>query len=454
MVWTTVNELSKVKLSIIISLTVLLAGSINGQPSEEATNITEVEPSEEIRNSAIFYEKEGENTVGGDENDYSVTGSYSGLANAMQEANITYNQLRAEITPEILNDYQPNTLIFTNPRNLNEQEIGLIYNWIIRDGGSVYICSEKSGQEDTQSISQNSGQEDLDTLANLLNMDVTSYLLNDDNNYIRPTIEETGNTSNGSFDVSDSDFAQFTVDSDSLYYDGDARELTEDVETVSFHGASGIDVSGDYSRVVIEGNPSTYSKSGTNYLPGSRPPLYVMTEVGRGKAVVAGDCDTFSDTNIGKYDNGRLAKNTFEWLMSKEAEPEKGGEKIYYEISTLSREVSNLQNSLKDVNSTKSELISSKNSLEGQLNQDEEDSGISAFVILLNLVLLGGISGIIYEFRDSLEVPDSLEDALIEDSTSSSSPVSLNTDTEGLEEELGLDQKTQQLEDELDLEEV
>lgn len=418
-----------------------LTGSAVSQSSGTAYNITENEPSQEILNSAVFYEKTSENEFGDEANKYSVTGTYGGLANAMQEANITYNQLRADITSEILKEYQPETLIFTDPNNLNTDEIALIYNWVVRDGGSIYVCSEKAGG----SINR----EDMDTLARLFNMQITPYTLEDDENYIsEPTAPP--DTSNNTFDSRpQSGLSNFTVDTESIYLEDESQELTENVEKVSFYGASGIKTS-ENNQVAIEGNPTTYSRNRATFLPGSNPPLYVISNVGRGKAVFSADCDMFTNRNIRKHDNGRLAKNTFEWLMSDKKTEDTGGEKIYYEVSTLSRAISDLQDEKQNTNSYIRQLHSTQKSLNQRLSRTSGDSDSNIFIILLNLIFIGSISGIIYEFKDDIEIPESLQEALVKN-TGSTGKVGFEKKTQGLEEELGLDHKAQQLEDELDL---
>lgn len=429
----------------IVFLLILLSFSVSAQSSETAYNITEREPSGELLNSAIFYEKSTGNEFNNNDemNEYSVTGSYEGLANAMQEANITYNQLRADITRDILDDYQPETLIFTDPHNLNREEIGLIYNWVIRDGGSIYVCSEKAGGQ--------INRKNLDTLARLFNLQITPYILDDDENYIGGSTTTSNTTSNSTIPTTpESGLSNFTVDTDSIYLEGNTWELTEDVEEVSFYGTSGIKTTGN-NKVVIEGNPSTYSRNRATFLPGSRPPVYVMSEVGRGKAVFSADCDMFTNSNIRNHDNGRLAKNTFEWLMSQNSVENAGGEKIFYEVSTLSRTISNLESKKKDVNTTISSLQSTRDSLERRISEGSDNSGGSAFILILNVLLLGGISGVLYEFRDNLNIPDTIQDALVKNSTSNSDEFELDEKTQSLEQELGLDQKTQQLEEELDL---
>lgn len=348
--------------------------------------------------TVLFYEGNTDSDVSGStEKEYTTGNKLSNLSKTLESGNFTVNRVTSYIGPDILNEYEPDVIALPNPRGIGPKQVGELLRWTARDGGSLWICAnpeDGGGSNGPSSVSR------VNMIAKGLGLTVSDSLLEDEQNRFLETSteeEEEPTYGTGPSLSTNQNFEVFRSKSgvrSSSIVDG----ITMGVDSVTFHGASGIITPDDSDKVwtAITGEESTYTPNAPVFLKGSYPSLVVATELGQGRAIMTSDCDIYADENIGNADNNRLATNSFKWLSPNKTFQSMNYTEAIMKSETLNRKKIQLESEVESLESEVSELEEENNELRSEAQTQEtnqENSGIplgwiSAFIFFITLIAL------------------------------------------------------------------
>ncbi|MFB6245263.1 MAG: DUF4350 domain-containing protein, partial [Candidatus Nanohaloarchaea archaeon] len=385
----------------------------------------------------------------------SINSKFSQFANFLQSENITVNRIDAKVNRDLLKKPSPDVIAIARPKNIQQHEIGLLTEWVIRNGGNLWVCSEKGEK----------GGKKINMLVTPFGLSVSGSLLEDDMNFIMGSnssssdggqsnssgsesyYDDAGPTGEGEGSSTSSSLGKYqkfkvTRQGGNILNTSYIFGVTQGMDVVSFYGASGMKIPSGLENtwVAVKGERTTYTPKSPVFLKGSYPPLVVGTKLGEGRAVFVSDCDLFKNKNIKKFENAQLAVNTMEWLIPQENVKESDFTELVLRTEGLVEAKERLK---EKVNNLKEKLETQRMMARSQETEESIDKkSTGGGIPIIPVVLIGGgslllIGSVLYLYRDRVE---EFMNRFRGGSSGESS---------GSEESTGVD--TSQLEDELDL---
>ena len=384
----------------------------------------------------LFYggNSDGSSIGGIEEKEYTAENKLSNLSESLESNDFTVNRVTSYIGPDILDRYEPNVVVLPNPKRVNPKQVGELLRWTARDGGSLWVCAEPQSSTSSSGPSMISR---INMISKALGMSISDSLLEDQqNNIIENVTEEEQRSYTQESSLRTNQKFKVLRSMEGIRSNSYVNGITMGVDQVGFFGASGIIARDNADKVwtAVSGEQSTYTPNAPVFLKGSYPSLVVATKFGEGRAVMTSDCDVYSNENINKFDNKKLALNTFEWLTPNQTYQSMNYTGAILKSETLNREKIKLQSEVEELESEVSELESNNQELRSEVNSQErqqENSGISLatisatvfFIALVALVvalreelenrfLQGHVENTVQNFRNQLDEEESEEQDL------------------------------------------
>lgn len=347
--------------------------------------------------TVLFY---GGNSDGGqagglDEKEYTANNKLSNLSESLESNDFTVNRVTSYIGPDILDRYEPNVIVLPNPKRTTPKQIGELLRWTARDGGNLWVCAEP---ESSGTSSGPSSVSRVNMISKALGMTVSGSLLEDrQNSIVENVTEEEQQTYTQDSSLSTSQKFKVYRSKDGINSNSYVDGITMGVEEVGFFGASGIITQDTANKVwtAVSGEETTYTPNAPVFLKGSYPSLVAATTFGDGRAIMTSDCDIYANENINKFDNHKLAMNSFEWLTPNETIQSMNYTEAILKSESLNREKIRLQSEVEGLESEVSQLESTNSELRAEASSQEtgEDGGISlalisAIIFFITLVVL------------------------------------------------------------------
>lgn len=380
--------------------------------------------------TVLFYggNSDSSQTGGLGEKEYTANNKLSNLSESLESNDFTVNRVTSYIGPDILDRYEPNVIVLPNPKGTTPKQIGELLRWTARDGGNLWVCAEPQSSVSSTGPSSVSR---VNMVSKALGMTVSGSLLEDrQNNIVENITEEEQRTYTQDSTLSTSQKFKVYRSKDGINSNSYVNGITMGVDEVGFFGASGIIIQDNANKVwtAVSGEETTYTPNAPVFLKGSYPSLVAATKFGNGRAVMTSDCDAYANENINKFDNHKLAMNSFEWLTPNETIQSMNYTEAILKSESLNREKIKLQSEVEDLESEVSQLESTNSELRAEASsQETEESGgismalISAVVFFLTLVVLvvalreelknkfvkGEVSDTVNSFKNQVENEDS-----------------------------------------------